>query len=293
MSTSSPAGKDGPNGLDKFYTSPATAAICINIVADMYEWDWDLVVEPSAGDGSFYSLFPPPTAGCQFVGIDLAPEHPDVATMDFFDYSPSPPIHPASGSNSRKTLVIGNPPFGRVSSLAIRFFNHAAEWATVVAFIVPRTFRRVSVQNKLDMRFHLVHDHDIPTSPCCFSPPMMAKCCFQVWERRPALRVRVELPTTHVDWAFLPYGPRDDAGQPTPPVGADFAIRAYGGKCGVVCRSGLEALRPKSWHWVKAAIDVDLLISRFEQLDYSVSTNTARQNSIGRADLVALYSAAH
>ena len=289
-SSPAPVGKDG---LDKFYTSPATAAICINIVADMYKWDWDLVVEPSAGDGSFYSLFPPPTAGCQLVGIDLAPEHPDISAMDFFDYSPPYVVGSNTIPKNDKTLVIGNPPFGRVSSLAIRFFNHAAEWATVIAFIVPRTFRRVSVQNKLDMCFHLVHDHDIPTSPCCFSPPMMAKCCFQVWERRSAIRERIELPTSHTDWTFLPYGPRDAVGQPTPPDDADFAIRAYGGKCGVVCRTGLDALRPKSWHWIKSNIDVAHIVSRFEQLDYSISTNTARQNSIGRADLVALYATAY
>ena len=78
-------------------------------------------------------------------------------------------------------------------------------------------------------------------------------------------------------------------GQPTPPVGADFAIRAYGGKCGEIKTENLDILRPKSWHWIKCNIDKDLLIERFNNLDYSNSLNTARQNSMGKAELVNLY----
>jgi len=81
-------------------------------------------------------------------------------------------------------LVIGNPPFGRVSSLAIKFFNYSATWANVIAFIIPRTFRKISVQNKLDNMFHLVYDEEISNNPCCFSPQMMVKCCFQIWEKK-------------------------------------------------------------------------------------------------------------
>ena len=38
----------------------------------------------------------------------------------------------------------------------------------------------------------------------------------------------IDLPTKHNDWDFLSFGPTDENGQPTPPVGADFAMRAYG-----------------------------------------------------------------
>ena len=66
-------------------------------------------------------------------------------------------------------------------------------------------------------------------------------------------------------------------------------MRAYGGKIGEITKSGLQELRPKSWHWFSSNIDTDELISRFQQLDYSNSLNTARQNSMGRAELVQLY----
>jgi hypothetical protein len=147
----------------------------------------------------------------------------------------------------------------------------------------------VSIHNKLNANFHLIFDEDIPTKPCSFSPPMMAKCCFQIWEKRYTKRPIIKLSTTHDDWDFLGFGPKDAKGQPTPPKDVHFAIRAYGGKCGEIVTIGLENLRPKSWHWIKAKIDKNILIERFNVLDYSMSLDTARQNSIGRGELVKLY----
>jgi hypothetical protein len=265
-------------GLDKFYTVPSVAKDCLQTLGDQYSWEsWDLVLEPSAGNGSFFLQIPT----SKKLGIDLAPEHSQLQTQDFFTFVPS-----VSG----RILVVGNPPFGKVSSLAVKFFNHAATFASVIAFIVPRTFRRRSVQTKLNASFHLLQDIEIPLEPCAFSPPMMAKCCFQIWEKSEQTRVIEELPLIHPHWTFLSYGPLDASGQPTPPQNADFAIRAYGGKCGELCTLQLATLRPKSWHWIKATIDVNVLMQRFQSLDYSVSQDTARQNSIGRGELVHLYS---
>ena len=73
-------------------------------------------------------------------------------------------------------------------------------------------------------------------------------------------------------------------------LNADFALRAYGGKIGEIKTENLNELRPKSWHWFKSNIDKNILIERFMMLDYSNSVNTARQNSMGRSELVALYS---
>jgi hypothetical protein len=265
-------------GLDKFYTIPAISEKCIGTIATKYDWNmWDLVVEPSAGNGSFLTRIPT----TKRVGIDIAPECPGIMKLDFFEYKPP---------ELTNILVIGNPPFGRVSSLAVKFFNHSAEWCSVIAFIVPKTFRRISVQNRLHKKFHLVYDDEIPCEPCSFSPPMQVKCCFQIWEKREEDRDIVKLSTKHDDWEFLAHGPLDESGQPTPPKDANFAILAYGGNCGRIVTTGLNALRPKSWHWIKAKIDIPLLIERFGSLDYSLSKDTARQNSIGRGELVKLYS---
>jgi hypothetical protein len=266
-------------GLDKFYTIPEISEKCLASIEKIYKWDyWNLVIEPSAGNGSFFIKIPIENK----IGIDICPEHKDIIKQDFLEYTPN--------NINGKILIVGNPPFGRVSSLAIKFFNHASKWADVIAFIIPRTFRRISVQNKLNLNFHLIYDEEIPTIPCSFNPPMMVKCCFQIWEKKNIQRNIIELPIIHNDWDFLGFGPKDINGQPTPPNNADFAIRAYGGKCGEITNNSLEKLRPKSWHWIKAKIDKDILIDRFNSIDYSISFDTARQNSIGKAELVKLYS---
>ena len=264
-------------GFDKFYTIPSIVDKCIDLLLTKYEWtDWSLVIEPSAGSGNFYNKIPLDNK----IGIDILPDSLDIIQQDFFTFQPQ--LLP-------NILTIGNPPFGKVSSIAIKFFNHAAKWSQVIAFIIPKTFRKISVQNKLDNRFHKILDEDIPMKPCSFYPPMSVKCCFQIWEKKDILREHIILNTIHDDWIFLPFGQLDENKQPTPPNNSDFAIKAYGGKCGEICTERLENLRPKSWHWIKSNIDKQTLINRFMSLDYTNSQNTARQNSIGRGELVALY----
>jgi hypothetical protein len=274
-------------GLDKFYTRPEIANQCIELVKNKYNIQADLVIEPSAGNGSFYNNLSMDNK----IGLDIAPEHNNILKKNFFDFTLTD-----DKIVNKNILIIGNPPFGKVSSLAIKFFNYAANLIklsniAVIAFIIPKTFRRVSVQNKLNPYFHLVLDNDIPDKPCSFTPIMNVKCCFQIWEKRTMLRSIIELETTHKDWDFLPLGPLDAKNQPTPPKNANFAIRAYGGKCGEIVQKNLHTLRPKSWHWIKCKKELPkkIMIQRFNSLDYYISKNTARQNSIGRGELVQLY----
>jgi hypothetical protein len=254
--------------LDKFYTIPSVSEKCLSSIGSHYKWsDWDLVIEPSAGDGSFFTRIPT----TKKIGIDISPDHEDIVKQDFFTYCPP----------SGKILVVGNPPFRK--SLAIKFFNHASQWSDVIAFIVPKIFRRLSVHNKLNANFHLVVDEEIPMKPCSFSPPMMAKCCFQIWEKRDTQRPIVKLSTIHNDWDFLGLGSKD----------ADFVIRAYGGKCGELIDADFEKICSKNLHWIKAKINKKILADRFASLNYTLSFNTTRQNSIGKGELVKLYSDAY
>lgn len=264
---------------DQFYTNADVARSCIDTVMRRYDLlhDFDMCLEPSAGKGSFFKLLPLQSR----YGIDVDPKFDGVIKGDFLEYVHDP--------RYTRCIVIGNPPFGRLCSMAIRFFNHAASFANVIAFIVPRTFKRVSVHNRLDMHFHLVYCQDLPVKPCCFTPKLSAKCCFQIWERRHEARLRLKMPSTHPDFIFLPWGPKDDKGNPTPPVEADFAIKAYGSCCGTIQKEGLHALTPKSWHWIKSNIPVDDLIQRLSRIDYSMSMDTVRQDSIGQSELVYLY----
>ena len=44
-------------GLDKFYTIPSYSKKCIDTVFNLYD-NWDLIIEPSAGNGSFLTQLP-------------------------------------------------------------------------------------------------------------------------------------------------------------------------------------------------------------------------------------------
>jgi hypothetical protein len=263
--------------MDQFYTNLDIAEKCYELLNKYIDVSiYDKILEPSAGKGSFFNLLPE----MKREGIDLDPKCKDVKKMNFFDYS---------YDNNLKYLVIGNPPFGRVSSIAIKFFNKAAEFADVIAFIIPRTFMKTSIHNKLDLNFELIYNEILPLEPCCFTPKMNAKCCFQIWKKTNTPRKIIKLELTHSDFEFISFGPKDINNQPTVPKNYDFAILAYGGKCGKIKIGDLSKLRPKSWHWIKSNIDIKELIKRFNTLDYSDCENTVRQNSIGKAEIIQLY----
>ena len=217
-----PTAPTGSKGrlLDQFYTNDNIALECYSTLKNEVDIHlYDLHLEPSAGNGSFYKLLDPSKA----VGIDIDPASfvtggdlclrgryghlPAASTvgsearviaskemvqdliegeedwlrdtrcrqgiieMNFFEFEPK---------EDKKYLVIGNPPFGRSSSTAIKFFNKAAVFSDCIAFILPRTFKRVSVQNRLDLNFSLIYTEDLPLKPCSFTPKMNAKCCFQI-----------------------------------------------------------------------------------------------------------------
>lgn len=265
------------NTLDQFYTNSDIAKKCYNeLLQRISIEDYDIHLEPSAGKGSFYKIMDKERR----VGIDIDPKCDGLIKMDYLDYEPE---------ENKKYLVIGNPPFGKISSLAIKFFNKSAEFANCIAFIIPRTFKRVSVQNQLNPNFQLVYNEDLPMKPCCFTPSMSAKCCFQIWLRSSTQRTIVKYDKTHADFKFVKHGAKDKKGQPTPPKNADFALKAYGSNCGTIVETDLDKLRPKSWHWIKANIDVALLKERFSKLDYSMSKDTVRQDSLGQQELIFLY----
>lgn len=178
--------------LDKFYTKESVVKVCLSCL-DLAQYSW--ILEPSAGAGAFLDYLPPEKS----IGIDLRPEpqRKDIIKMDFFTSRPY---------SDGTCLVVGNPPFGKNCSLAIKFFNHAACFADKIAFILPRTFRKVSVINCLDDNFHLTKEvvlgdnsFFLPDNNLDYDVP----CIFQVWEKREEKRKTIEKKLEHPDFNFL------------------------------------------------------------------------------------------
>ena len=165
--------------LDQFYTNPELARQYAGRVLDAYGSTTDCFVEPAAGAGAFVQ--PLRAAGKPIIAVDIAPRAADIRQADFLRDD----LGPVKG----KIAVVGNPPFGKNSSLAVKFFNRAAERADTIAFIVPRTFRKHSVQRRLNPWFALVVDENVPDQAFVKDGnPYDVPCAWQIWERRAVCR---------------------------------------------------------------------------------------------------------
>lgn len=157
---------------DKFYTKPEIAAW---LLQEIHLSSYSLVIEPSARNGSFSNQI----INC--VALDIEPESSNIQKQDFLTYSP--PQVPS-------ILVIGNPPFGEQSSLAIKFFNYAENFASTIAFILPKSFRKVSIQNKLNLSFWLEKEIELPDNSFLLQGENYSvPCVFQVWEKKKGKRL--------------------------------------------------------------------------------------------------------
>jgi predicted RNA methylase len=114
--------------------------------------------------------------------LDLKPEAAGIQEQNWLEY-----VHVKK--EDELILVIGNPPFGQQNSLAIAFINHAAKFADRVAFILPISFKKESIQNRIDLSMHLTYEEDTPKNSFTFDGiDYDVKCVFQIWDKKETLR---------------------------------------------------------------------------------------------------------
>ena len=253
--------------LDQFYTCPHYALEFYNNISNLLLMDeYDIILEPSAGDGSFYNLLDE-----RRIGIDIDPKIPGLIKSDFFEWN-----YPID----KNILTIGNPPFGKNSSLAIRFFNHAAKFSSVIAFIIPRTFRKTSVINRLDRNFHLLYDSIVPDNSFifdgnCYDVP----CCAQIWIKKDHMREKI--PTYKLSYVSK-WWEVVDASE------SDFLIQRVGARAGLIRTTNYTQFSKESNYFIKA--HYDFVLEVFLLIDFeSVKHNTAGNPSISANELISLW----
>lgn len=252
--------------LDQYYTGPELAKYFLGKVQELLPYaDYDTVLEPSAGTGSFYDLLDP-----RRVGLDLDPQCAGVQQQNFYDYvAPIP---------HGKILTIGNPPFGKNASDAVKFFNHSAKFSQAIAFVLPRTFRKASIINRLDNSFHLIFDETVPEHSFIHDDkPYDVWCTMQIWIRKETKRSKIKIRklTDAKDyWEIV--DPKD----------ADFCVQRVGGRAGQVrTDAGFRDFSPLSHYFIRAVDPISLDI--FQSLDYEdLKYNTAGNPSISPNELV-------
>ena len=175
------------NTIDKYYTKDSIVEMCITCVKKYIDIKTeDLIIEPSAGNGSFINGIKLLSSNCMF--YDLEPENSEIIKQDYLlcDY-----VEFAMKFNS--IHIIGNPPFGRQSSLAIKFIKKSCEFADSISFILPKSFKKDSLKKTFPLHFHLIFEIDLPDKSFLVDGKEHdVPCIFQIWEKRIYTRDSIE-----------------------------------------------------------------------------------------------------
>ncbi len=203
-------------GKEQYYTPRELAQALVSKVEQLVsDFSSRTVLEPAGGTGAFVEAAKAFGAR-RVLSVDIEPKHSDVSKANYLE----------AALELKDAITISNPPFGRNNSLSIPFFNRAANHSEYIAFIVPRSWRKWSVINRLDRRFHLIHDEDlsidyVDDTNALISHKNNLKTCFQIWQRKDELREIIKV---------------EDRGFVTKvrPEDADIALTVFGFSCGKV-----------------------------------------------------------
>jgi predicted RNA methylase len=209
-------GNTRTTGKEQYYTPIETAnTIVARLVAgrpDLLKRTW---IEPAGGTGNFIKALEG-IGVSRTISYDIEPHHARVVRGSFLDQRLS----------TTGAVSVGNPPFGRNNSLSVPFFNHCAKYSDYICFIVPKSWRKWSVSNRLALNFHLIDDYDLSINyedvmGHQLSTKSVLRTIVQTWERRSTERsiMRVE-----------------DRGvvMRATPATADVSLTIFGFSCGTV-----------------------------------------------------------
>jgi len=254
-------------GNDKFYTKPEVVKQCFELLLQTIEIDpiRDLVIEPSAGNGSFIPLIKEISKNYRF--YDLEPEHSEISKQDFLNLMVV---------SEHKIHLIGNPPFGRQSKLARAFIHHSCQFANTISYILPKSFKKPSFQKTFPLNYHLMAQIDLPeNSFLTNNKEYDVPCVFQIWEKQTTLRKEPELED--------PYGYQFVKKEENP----DFSIRRVGVNAGTFTSEPHDK-SSQSHYFLRIISDrktrfIDYLIKNRLEFEFN---NTVGPKSISKPELI-------
>jgi hypothetical protein len=148
---------------DKYYTEDSLAEFCVNTTFEIIGSDWDRIIEPSAGAGAFLKYLPE-TA----LAYDILPEADNIQEADY---------RTVELPYMERSLVIGNPPFGRANKLSVQFIKASLKHSDYVAFIQPISQLD---QNRTMKDTELLYSVDL--GPVRYSGKLV-HCCFNIYHK--------------------------------------------------------------------------------------------------------------
>jgi predicted RNA methylase len=203
-------------GKEQYYTpKPLALELVAQIEKVLGSLAGKTILEPAGGTGSFIEAVQAKGV-TRVISFDIEPLHELVTQGNFLEQE----------IKETNLITISNPPFGRNNSLSIPFFNHAAKVSDAICFIVPRSWRKWSVTNRLDLGFELALDLDIEIDYVdSDGTPLSNKnhlaTCFQIWKKANVSRCLVRV----TDKGII---------EKVSPDQADVSLTIFGYGCGKV-----------------------------------------------------------
>jgi predicted RNA methylase len=249
------------NQYDQFYTRTNVSEDCINKLKLNIN-DFDIVIEPSAGTGSFNKAFKKkfPNYTGKFISYDIDPKYDGIIEQDYLKLD-------ISDFKDKKVLVLGNPPFGRNSSLAKKFIKKSCKFADTIAFILSASFKKESMNKSFDLNFHCIQEFDIePNAFIVGDKEHNVDCVFQVWKKEKTKRKLK--PRKYISDKFKYVKKKSK--------NADFVFRRVGVKAGTASRDFDSS--PQSNHFIKlnksvSKTDIDNIIEQINNADWNNNMN--------------------
>jgi hypothetical protein len=250
---------------DQFFTRPEVADNFASwIKGHEFMSSATRIIEPATGSKDLANHFD------NIEMYDLFPQSPDITAQDFLT---------SDMGYKEGTVVVMNPPYGKSSDLAIKFFNKAASISDHIAMIVPRTFRRTSVQKQLDMTWHLVDEYVLPNNSFYLPAedkmrPYNVPAVAQIWERREEVRHMPDERTTTPHFQFL---------KPSDVSQATFAIRKKGRRAGQVVKPD-QVPNPNSFFYINGD---DKALSAFLRVDWKeLGNDVMGARNLSQTDII-------
>lgn len=274
--------------LDQFFTTPEVAKECVksllNVLPELGYSECSFL-EPSAGGGSFLEA-------ARFfekdvIGYDIDPKREDISYADFLNDD-------LLNLPSREDLVIiGNPPFGKRSQLAVDFINRGFKYSDTIAFVLPVQFIKYLTQKRIISGARLVYQELLaPQSFTYLDKPYSVRCVFQVWTIRDEmndLRIRQAPATKHKDFEMFIYNCVPEALYMFD-LDWDFAVHRQGWVdfTPIDKTSAGNLSKKKQWMFFKS--DNPEILQRLKNIDFNkLGEKNTSVKGFGKADVVEEY----
>jgi predicted RNA methylase len=235
-------------GKEQYYTpKPLALELVAQIEKVLGSLAGKTVLEPAGGTGAFIEAVQAKGVA-RVISFDIEPLHELVSAGDFLEQE----------IKETNLITISNPPFGRNNSLSIPFFNHAAKVSDAICFIVPRSWRKWSVTNRLDLGFRLALDLDIDidyvdSDGAPLSNKNHLATCFQIWKKADAPRSLVRV----TDMGII---------EKVSPEQADVSLTIFGYGCGKL-KTQFEPVANTTQMFLK--LNHPQALAALESVDYS------------------------